>query len=317
MNQNASAILTLCSHLCVGEGVVPLEPKEWSVLAQRLMVAKLQPADIFHLSRSELAEALALDSEAVDRVLRLIDRNASLSFELSNYANMGIEAVTRADGDYPARLKKILGNQCPPIFYCAGSRDLLEKTYVGYVGSRTVSQEDIDFTEATVGKTLEHGYGVVSGGAKGIDQVSEVAALRRGGAVVEYLSDSMMRKMRRSETLKALQEGRLLLLSAVKPDAGFHVGTAMMRNRYIYAQSSGTLVIRADYQKGGTWAGAVENLRNRWSKPLCWNHPDYKGNQALIGQGAIPVDEHWDGDVEKLTVPAVGRRMEQMNLFDL
>lgn len=317
MNQNASAILTLCSHLCVGEGVTPLEPKEWSVMAQRLMEAKLQPADLFHLSRSELGEILALDPEGIDRILRLIDRNASLSFELSKYANIGIEAVTRADVDYPARLKKILGNQCPPIFYCAGNRALLEKRYVGYVGSRTVSQEDVDFTEAMVQKTVEHGYGVVSGGAKGIDQVSEVAALKRGGAVVEYLSDSMMRKMRQSAILKAVQGERLLLLSAVKPDAGFHVGTAMMRNRYIYAQSSGTLVIRADYQKGGTWAGAVENLRNRWCKPLCWNHPDYKGNQALIGQGAIPVDDRWDGDVEKLAVSVAEEKTEQMNLFDL
>ena len=37
MNLNAHAIVTLCSHMCVGEGVVPLEPKEWSELAKLLM----------------------------------------------------------------------------------------------------------------------------------------------------------------------------------------------------------------------------------------------------------------------------------------
>ena len=34
-----------------------------------------------------------------------------------------------------------------------------------------------------------------------------------------------------------------------------------MRNRYIYAQSSGTVIIRSDKGKGGTWAGATENLK--------------------------------------------------------
>ena len=28
MNLDSNAILTLCSHVCVGEGVRPLEPKE-------------------------------------------------------------------------------------------------------------------------------------------------------------------------------------------------------------------------------------------------------------------------------------------------
>ena len=33
MNQDANAILALCSHLCVPEGVEPLEPREYSQLA--------------------------------------------------------------------------------------------------------------------------------------------------------------------------------------------------------------------------------------------------------------------------------------------
>ena len=43
MNSNSNAIFTLCSHLCVGDNVVPLEPKEWGDLAKKLMEAGLQP----------------------------------------------------------------------------------------------------------------------------------------------------------------------------------------------------------------------------------------------------------------------------------
>ena len=38
-------------------------------------------------------------------------------------------------------------------------------------------------------------------------------------------------------------------MSVAKPDAAFHVGFAMMRNRYIYAQSEATVVVRADLTK--------------------------------------------------------------------
>ena len=180
MNLNANAIFTLCSHLCVGEQVVPLEPKEWGDLAKRLMDAGLQPESIFELTRAEFKEKLFVSEEYTDRIFRLLDRNASLSFELSQLQNMGISAITRADREYPAKLKKVLGNNCPPIFYVAGDLSLLDYKYVGYVGSRTVSEDDIAFTRNTVAKTVRSGFGVVSGGAKGIDTVSEEQATDEG-----------------------------------------------------------------------------------------------------------------------------------------
>jgi predicted Rossmann fold nucleotide-binding protein DprA/Smf involved in DNA uptake len=86
-------------------------------------------------------------------------------------------------------------------------------------------------------------------------------------------------------------------MSVAKPDAGFSVEIAMARNRLIYAQSAGTVVVKSEYNKGGTWSGAVENLTKRWCPIFCWNNAKYKGNMELIGKGAIPVDESWDGNV--------------------
>ena len=97
MNLNAHAIVTLCSHMCVGEGVVPLEPKEWSELAKLLMEKQLQPADLLGFSEAEMKERLQLGTDQAQRLARLVDRSASLSFELSQYENMGIFVITRAD----------------------------------------------------------------------------------------------------------------------------------------------------------------------------------------------------------------------------
>ena len=314
MNQDANAILALCSHLCVGEGVEPLEPREYSELAQRLTQAEKTPGDLFRLSMEDCRQLLRLEEAQLQRISRLLDRSASLSFELGRYQNMGIAAVTRADTGYPAMLKQKLGNGCPPIFYCAGDLALLNRQYIGFVGARTVEQRDVDFTIRSVGKISARGLGVVSGGARGIDSVAGTEALLRGGFCVEYLSDSMMKKLQKTDTVRNVQDGRLLLLSVAKPEGGFHVGLAMMRNRYIYAQSQATVVVRSDLNKGGTWAGAEENLKNHYCPCLCWNHP-YPGNQALLQKGALPVDESWDGSIPEQN-KAREESFEQISLFD-
>ena len=317
MNINSNAIFTLCSHLCVGNDVSPLEPKEWGELAKKMMDSGLQPGSIFNLTKSELKDMLLVSEEYAERIFRLIDRNASLSFELSQLQNIGISAITRADKEYPAKLKKVLGNNCPPIFYIAGDISLLDNKCVGYVGSRTVSDDDITFARNTVTKTVNYGLGVVSGGAKGIDTVSEEQALELGAPIVEYLSDSMLKKIKKSSVVRAIANKKMLLLSVVKPDAGFNVGIAMMRNRYIYAQSSGTIVVRSEYNKGGTWAGAVENLKYGWCKELCWDKKTYPGNKALIERGAIPITNDWNGDIDNTESQNLFLEGEQLSLFDL
>ena len=314
MNINSHVILTLCSHICVGEGIRPLEPKEWSEFASLLMEHRLQPADILQLSNQELREQLGLSGEFADRLMRLLERSPSLSFELSRYENMGIHALTRADEQYPRRLKKVLENHCPPIFYYAGNLNLLERQSIGYVGSRTVTEADMEFTRLTVRKTMRRGYQVVSGGAKGVDSIAQREAISCGSSAVAYLSDGMMRYMKSSAAVRDVQDGQLLLLSVVKPDAGFHPGTAMMRNRYIYAQSIGTVVIRSDYNKGGTWSGAVDNLKHGWCPMFCWENPSYQGNAALIRQGAFAIDGSWDGNVT-IDRPSKKPETEQLSLF--
>lgn len=317
MNQDSNAILTLCSHICVGEGLCPLEPKEYSELAQKLNCLGKSPKDLFSFSDDDYTAILGFSTEQTERIKRLLDRNASLIFELAAYQNMGIEPVTRADARYPQKLKKKLSNTCPPIFYYAGDLSLLDRECIGYAGARTVTAEDVEFTKLAVRKTVARGYGVVSGGAKGIDTVAGTEALLQGAFSVEYLSDSLLKKLKSSDTIRNIQQGKLLLMSVAKPDAGFHVGLAMMRNRYIYAQSKGTVIIRSDLNKGGTWAGANDNLKNGWCTALCWNHP-YPGNQALIEQGAIPIDHDWDGEIPEQmhNVPAK-ESYEQVSLFDI
>ena len=309
MNPNSQVLILLCSHLCAEDGVKPLEPREWSILAKKLMEEKLCPADLLFFQENSMAQRLHLDEETAKRYQRLLDRAGSMEFALSNYESMGIQPVTRADPLYPKSLKKKLGNFCPPLFYVAGDLNLLHTKTVGYVGARNVGNEDVHFTKTTIHKTIRRGYGVVTGGARGIDQTSSQYALSEGAPVIEYLADSLLKKLKQAEYVKAIQSGKLLTLSVAKPDAGFHVGIAMMRNRYIYAQSSGTVIVHSDLNKGGTWTGAAENLEKNWCPTFCWDYP-YPGNQELIKKGAVPIGDNWNGDISLETGKGGFKQME-------
>jgi predicted Rossmann fold nucleotide-binding protein DprA/Smf involved in DNA uptake len=82
---------------------------------------------------------------------------------------------------------------------------------------------------------------------------------------------------------------RLVLVSPFNPEAGFDVGNAMARNRYIYCLADAAVVVATSNGSGGTWNGAVQNLKEQWV-PL-WvkrNTDPRSGASALIEQGA-----HW------------------------
>lgn len=313
---NSTAIIILCSHLCVGENVKPLEPMEWTNLANLLYAKKLQPKDVITFSADDFINKLEFNKEQADRLTRLIDRSGSLAFEIEKYQNIGIKIITRADSGYPKRLKKVLSKNCPPLFYCAGNSDISDRQFIGFVGSRTIGEKDIAFTQKCVNKMINRGFSAVSGGAKGIDSISSEEALNIGGVAMEYISDSLMRKLKNKTTIDAIKSGRLFILSVSKPDVGFNAGIAMMRNKYIYANSIGTVVVKSEYNKGGTWSGATENLKNCWCQEFCWNNTSYAGNIELIRRGAIPIDENWDADVSSFNLPS-NVQNEQLSLFDI
>ena len=89
----------------------------------------------------------------------------------------------------------------------------------------------------------------------------------------------------------------------------------MMLNRYIYAQSEATVVVKSDFSKGGTWNGATENLENQWALTLCRNHLSCPGNKALIEKGAIPVEDDWDGSIQAFAAKEKQEGVQQLSLF--
>ena len=66
----------------------------------------------------------------------------------------------------------------------------------------------------------------------------------------------------------------------------------MGRNKVIYGASDFSVVVSSDYQKGGTWAGAIETLTAGWCPLFVRSGKDVgPGNGELIRQGARPFSD--------------------------
>ena len=125
MTNNAKAISTFCSHLCVGKDVRPLEPSEWSALAAKMLEIGVAPENLLSFSSQDFIEILGETPESAQRMTRLLERSASLAFEIADYEAKGIHIITRADDEYPKQLKEKLqdSSQLPE----AEKKKLLEK----------------------------------------------------------------------------------------------------------------------------------------------------------------------------------------------
>lgn len=115
-------------------------------------------------------------------------------------------------------------------------------------------------------------------------------ALEAGGNATGVLADSLERAALNREHRSLVMEGQLVLISPYDPSAGFNIGNAMQRNKLVYALADAALVVSSDYEKGGTWAGAIEQLEKLRLVPVYVrsNGEAGKGLEALRRKGALP-----------------------------
>ncbi|MBN0182436.1 DNA-processing protein DprA, partial [Pseudomonas aeruginosa] len=108
--------------------------------------------------------------------------------------------------------------------------------------------------------------------------------------VCGVLADSLEKTTMNREHRNLLLDGQLVLISPYDPSAGFNVGNAMQRNKLIYALADASLVVSSDLNKGGTWAGAIEQLDKLKFVPVFVRSTGESsaGLDALRKKGALP-----------------------------
>ena len=292
LSPNAQAILLLTAPLIAGRGkpsADPLTAGEYRRLARRLRELRREPADLLDRGADSLLKECGSHLDAA-RLERLLGRGFLLSQAVERWRTRAIWVVSRADAGYPQRLKRRLGEDAPPVLYGCGDASILDGGGLAVVGSRNVNETLIEYTEDAGRLAAAACRAVISGGARGIDQAAMRGAQDAGGIVVGILADSLERAAVRREHREALMNGRLALICPYDPAARFNVGHAMQRNKLIYALADAALVVNSDYGKGGTWAGATEQLERLKFVPVYVRADDDvgKGLAELQRLGARP-----------------------------
>ncbi len=287
LTEDTKAIILLCGVLGKKASVNPLSQTEYTKLVHWLMENKLRPASL--LDPGYIKDAASGSGLEENRLNILLGRGTQLGFAVENWQRNGIWVISRSDSDYPARYKKHLKDKAPALLFGVGERFLLHGGGLAMVGSRNVDATGESFTRQVAVCCAHNLLPVVSGGARGVDQVSMESALGAGGTAIGIMADNLLKKSLGKNFRKAIAARRLLLISPYHPEAPFKGWAAMGRNKLIYAMADFALVVSSDHNKGGTWAGATEELKRKVSIPVFVRIDDTipTGNKKLLEAGAV------------------------------
>ena len=308
-SDDALATIALVSRLCA-DGLRPLKAAEFWKLAA---LTEEGPGRLLGMGASEVAALRGVPMSEAERAVTLLERSTALAFELEGLERSGIRTLTPFDERYPQRLIERLGFKAPPLLYAAGATDLLDVPGLGVVGSRNVGEAGAEVARDAAKRAAARGIPVVSGGARGIDQMAMDAAFEAGGAVAGVLADSLVRKLRSPAVRAAIHDERVVLCTPYSPSAGFSAGSAMGRNKLVYALAAVTLVVASELGSGGTWTGASESLDQGFGHVAVWRGlGEGPGNGRLEQAGATAVADIADVDAlldSPLELPSADPRL--------
>lgn len=315
-------VLLACSGLALPPGALkPLGPKAWARLWERLRAAKLDVADLPELERGDFSARLGYSEQDADDLSRLFARRGQVALEVERLGRLGIWFSTVLDDDYPAKLRDRLGDAAPPVLFGMGDRAKLVGDGVAVVGSRDADLESLDFAESVGRWAADRGWSTASGAARGVDVTAMRGALEAGGVVVGIPADGLEQRLRDASIRMAVTDGQAVFVSPYRPDAPFSIGSAMGRNKLIYALSTVAVVVSSSSGSGGTWAGAIEALKARWVPVYIRDSAGERngnaeliarGGRALTGVGALDHIDFVDESESSAAVP----KPAQSTLFD-
>lgn len=284
-NEDSLATVLLVSRIS-SQGTRPLTASEYWKLRENVS----QPSVLLGRTQNELVDDHHLSKELSIRIVALLDRGRAIAFNLEELEHSGVWTVTPFDDHYPQRLISLLDSKAPVLLHGAGPPEVLGQPGIGVVGSRDVSSEGVEAAKKVAARAVHLGFSVISGGARGVDQLAMTTAFQTGGSVVGILADSLLRRLRNPEVRRAIHDDLAVICTPYSPKDPFRVWKAMGRNKIIYALSEITVVIASEPGRGGTWSGASESLRGGFGRVGVWRgRGEGPGNGKLQRLGAHPI----------------------------
>lgn len=300
LREETQVAVLLCAHTG-SEPAQPLSSSEYVRLVQWLQEKGFPPEALLspdmHLLLLEAEGALGLSAE---RLEQLLGCGGQLALWLEGWSNAGMWLASWNDTEYPPVLRKKLNHQASVLLYGFGNPILLQQGGLAIVGSRHASDSLVEVARRLANGCAREGWTVISGGAKGVDRATMLGALEEGGTCVGVLAADLARIAASPSLRDYLLGDKLCLISPYHPKSGFTVGNAMGRNKVIYALAEFALVMACEEGRGGTWAGAVENLQHRWTPLFVYTGEESPtANNTLLQMGAHPFIPSTEGTLRE------------------
>jgi len=250
------------------------------------------PENVLAARRAELAQFASADA------VRALDSEAvALAVEraLEWLALPGHAIVTLADAAYPRLLLEIADP--PPLLYCHGRIELLNRPALAVVGSRNATAQGASNAQQFARSFSAAGLTIVSGLAQGIDAAAHLGGLAAEASTIAVLGTGVDNPYPTTNAPLAAQIAEHGLLVSE-----FALGTKALaynfprRNRLISGLAQGCLVVEAALASGSliTARSAAEQGREVFAVPGSIHSPLSKGCHALIKSGAKLVESAED-----------------------
>lgn len=228
------------------------------------LVASLGPSEAlrwlqeFRDGKPSIVDGAADSEKAATRLLAAVEgwlpRLTGLDPERDVEAGVrvGASVLVPSDAMWPTQFRD-LGPSAPFALWVRGSANLtgFANRSVAIVGSRAATHYG-EHIAAEMGAGLaERGFGVISGGAYGIDAAAHRGALETGGLTAAFLACGIDRVYPPGNTalLRAVSESGALV-TELPPGATPYRNRFLARNRLIAALARATVVVEAAWRSG-------------------------------------------------------------------
>lgn len=219
--------------------------------------------------------------------LQLTKKKYDVEHNYDKIQKKGIRLISKGDREYPMRLRKM--EWAPYLLYVIGTLPSEDVPSVAIIGARECSQYGEIIARAFAERLAEAGVNIISGMARGIDGISQKAAVEAGGNTYAVLGcgvDICYPASNQYLYEEIKKSGGVIspYLPGMQPQKTLFP----YRNQIVAGLSDALLVVEAR-QKSGTWITvdrALEQGKDVYAVPGRLTDRLSDGCNLLIRQGA-------------------------------
>lgn len=243
------------------------------------------PKNLYHNVHMEALQEMRISNKASRQLLE--SRNWDIiqkSYERLIQKN--IRVVTRADKEYPEKLKTIY--QPPGVLYVRGQLPREEVPSIAIVGARECSNYGKELALYFANELSKQGVQIISGLARGIDRYAHVGSMHETGRTYAILGsgiDVCYPKEHYSLYFDLIEHGGVI--SEYNLGTKPHQSNFPMRNRIISGLSDGILLVEARAKSGSliTMELGLDQGKNVYACPGRIFDSLSEGTNQVIQQG--------------------------------